>query len=74
VRVTVSLVVLLIVAATAVSYVWRSLGGVSEAGLLRQLTVVLGGLTAIISTGLLARIVVKVSAVRQRAKGKSRAG
>jgi len=74
VRVTVSLVVLLIVAATAVSYVWRSLGGLGEAGLLRQLTVVLGGLTAIISTGLLARIVVKVSAVRQRAKGKSRAG
>ena len=73
-RVTVSLVVLLIVAATAVSYVWRSLGGFADAGYLRQLTVVLGGLTAIVSTGLLARIVVKTGAVRQRAKGKSRAG
>jgi len=74
VRVTVSLVVLLIVAATAVSYVWRSLGGFADAGSLDQLTILLAALAAIISAGLLARIVVKVSAVRQRAKGKSRAG
>ena len=73
-RVTVSLVVLLIVAATAVSYVWRSLGGLGEAGLLHQLTVLLAALGAAASGILLARIVVKVSAVRQRAKGKSRAG
>ena len=73
-RASISLIILLILAATAVSYVWRSLGGVSEAGLPHQLTVVLAALGAAASGILLARIVVKVSAVRQRAKGKSRAG
>ena len=64
-RLTLSFIVLLIVATTAVSYVWRSLGGFSDASALHQATILLGGLTAIVSSGLLARIVVKASIARK---------
>jgi hypothetical protein len=65
VRVTIALIVLLVVATTSVSYVWRSLSGFADAAALAQVMVLVGAVTATISSAMLARIVMKVSAAKQ---------
>ena len=72
-RLTFSLFGLLVVASTSVSLFWRNLGAVED-GATAAVVVLVSGMTVLVSIGLLARIVVKTSAVRQRVKGKSRAG
>lgn len=69
-RLNLSFVILLVIAATAVSFVWRNLTGFAGAGSVHQATVLLGAITAATSAELLARIVVKVSAARRRAQGR----
>lgn len=68
-RLNLVLVVLLIVAATAVSYVWRGLSDLESGDVSYQLSMLLGLLAAILAGGLLARIVLKASAARQRRGG-----
>ena len=61
-RITISLIVLLIVAMTACSFVWRNLGAFAASGVLNQVLVLVAGKTALVSIVLLSRIVVKMSA------------
>ena len=68
-RLNLSFVILLVIAATSVSFVWRNLTGLADAGSVHQAMVLLGAITTTASAGLLGRIVVKVSAARRRTQG-----
>ena len=63
------LIALLVVSTTTVSYVWRALDGMHEAGDLLEFSVLFSASMAIASLALLARIIAKASAARQRTKG-----
>ena len=68
-RLNLVLVALLLISTTTVSYVWRALDGLREAGNLLELSVLFSASMAIASLALLARIIVKAGAASQRAKG-----